>query len=122
MAPKKKSDTIVYTCESLRECLVDFARVSKTLTLKEVSEGERLCCVLETYLIAKAKKNLRESAGHPVLVQFSSDCTPVKIRKTVRSSGSSDVLNTASAKESCEGYVQTLFLTCGHGQRDAVHH
>eukprot|EP00971_Amphidinium_carterae_P009895 195136-Amphidinium_carterae.1 len=80
MAPKTwKSEEVVE--ENVEQLIVDFAVASQKLTTSEVKKLNVLVEALKRSVVDRVVAWLAEVSEHPILVQYSSDCTPPSFRK-----------------------------------------
>eukprot|EP00971_Amphidinium_carterae_P333926 6468950-Amphidinium_carterae.1 len=121
MAPKKrKSEELVE--ENVQRLIVDFAVASQKLTTADVKKLLVLVEVLKRRVVERVVEWLGQVSEHPILVQYSSDCTPASHRKrfTVVDAGGKSV-NRSGAVTS-EFLVQHMLFTGYSGETLELEH
>ena len=94
-----------------------FAEVSRSLDKNETAEALKLTEICKSVLRIEAAEVLNENPHSTNLIQYSCDCTRLKVRKHMSVAGPHQSTTRASVKETAEYFVQEIFLTSAVGQQ-----
>ena len=86
------------------------AKVTDGLSPSDADELTRYAVALATFLNSKCKYLLHSTQGQPVMLQFGSDCAPIRVRAT-QSQRLGEHQISLKALKLLELYVQQVFLT-----------
>ena len=100
----------------LPDLIRKLAQTSRTLPKEEVAQCQMLTEVCKALLRLEATRVLQENPLSINLMQYSADCTPLKVR-TQYSVHAPSGKTRASAKETAEYLVQQIFMTTAIGRQ-----
>eukprot|EP00971_Amphidinium_carterae_P119386 2364676-Amphidinium_carterae.1 len=84
MAPKRNKEKILsHTSASVRELLCVYGKVHQPLTAAGLREVRSLSSGVIDYLVTSATEFIEEHARDAILLQYSQDSTPVKVRRHI---------------------------------------
>eukprot|EP00971_Amphidinium_carterae_P338917 6476470-Amphidinium_carterae.2 len=95
------------------------AKVANVVEKSELNDLNRLVELSKTLMVANAVNGLCEYSDAVVLMQYSADCTPIRLREHVQSRVRGRV-SMSSHVRSRELYVQEVFLTFARGGGEMV--
>ena len=98
----------------IADLIRSFAQVSRSLDKKEVQQALKLTEICKALLRLEASDVLSNNSHSTNLIQYSCDCTPLKVRKHYSITGPHQT-SRASVKETAEFFVQQIFLTTAVG-------
>lgn len=92
------------------DLLLEYTRPSAVLQKRDADRVNKLAAMVRGYLLGRARRFVRASSGHALLFQYSSDCTPLSMRRRYHAQVDGyDVRRSGRATDEC--LVQIGFLT-----------